>query len=71
MTYGRPVIAMSSWTEDSSLISRAKLAADFYLQMPFKIDAFLEAFEKCLEMLVNIYFVITPIHITDSPYLRT
>ena len=50
-TYGRPVIAMSSWTEDSSLISRAKLAADFYLQMPFKIDAFLEAFEKCLEML--------------------
>ena len=51
MTYGRPVIALSAWKEDSSLIARAKLAADFYLQMPCKIDAFVEAFEKCLEML--------------------
>lgn len=51
MTYGRPVIALSAWKEDSSLIARAKLAADFYLQMPCKIDAFMDAFEKCLEML--------------------
>jgi hypothetical protein len=50
-TYGRPVIALSGWTEDSPLIARAKLAADFYLPMPFEIDAFTEAFEKCLEML--------------------
>ena len=51
MTYGRPVIALSAWEEDSSLIARAKLVADFYLQMPFKTDAFMDAFEKCLEML--------------------
>ncbi len=49
-TYGRPVIALSGWEEDSSLIVRAKLAADFYLQLPFKVNAFMEAFEKCLEM---------------------
>jgi hypothetical protein len=47
-TYGRPVIVSSGY---SSLIARAKLAADFYLQLPFKVDAFMEAFEKCLEML--------------------
>ena len=51
MTYGRPVIALSGLKEDSALIARAKLAADFYFKMPFKIDAFIEAFEKCLEML--------------------
>jgi hypothetical protein len=50
-TYGRPVIVSSGWEENSSLIARAKLAADFYLQLPFKVDAFMEAFEKCLEML--------------------
>lgn len=47
-TYGRPVIALSGWREDSSLIARAKLAADFYFPMPFKTDAFMDAFEKCL-----------------------
>ena len=50
-TYGRPVIALSGWEEDSSLTARAKLAADFYFHLPFKVDAFMEAFEKCLEML--------------------
>jgi len=53
--YGTPVIAMSGWSEDSSpmpnLVSNAKLAADIYLQMPFKMDALLNAFEKCLGML--------------------
>jgi hypothetical protein len=50
-TYGKPVIALSTWEENSSIITRAKLIADFYLQMPFKIDAFMDAFEKCLNML--------------------
>lgn len=50
-TRGRPVIAMCGWEEDSSLIKRAKLAADFYFSMPCKADALIEAFEKCLEML--------------------
>ncbi len=51
MTCGRPVIALSTWKEDHSLVARAKLAADFYLQMPFNMDAFIETFKKCLEML--------------------
>ena len=50
-TYGRPVIVLSSLKEKSFIVTRAKLIADFYFQMPFKIDAFLEAFDKCLEML--------------------
>ena len=50
-TYGRPVIALSGLSENSSLVARAKLAADFYFQLPVKVDAFTEAFEKCLEML--------------------
>jgi len=51
MTYGRPMIALSGLKEDSFLIARAKLVADFYLQLPVKLDVFREAFENCLEML--------------------
>ena len=36
---------------DSSLIARAKLAADFFFPLPFETDAFRKAFEKCLTML--------------------
>ena len=49
-TYGRPVIAMSGYKEHPA-VAKAKLAADFYFHLPFKMDAFIEAFEKCLEML--------------------
>jgi hypothetical protein len=51
MTYGRPMLALSGLKQDSFLIARAKLVADFYLPIPVKRDAFREAFENCLEML--------------------
>jgi DNA-binding NarL/FixJ family response regulator len=55
MAYGRPVIALSAFTEkDCPVIARVKLAADFYFQMPYEADAFQEAFEKCLEMLQSL-----------------
>ena len=50
--YGRPVIAFSVLIEeDYPVIAKIKLATDFYYQMPFDLDTFKEAFEKCLEML--------------------
>ncbi len=53
-TYGRPIIALSGLKEDSSLIARTKLVADFYLQLPFKNDALKEVFEKCLEIITSV-----------------
>jgi len=50
-TYGKPVIALSGWLEDSSYIARAKLAADFFLPLGFKGDAFEEVLKKCFDML--------------------
>lgn len=52
-TYGGPVIALSGWTEDSSIVARAKTVADFFFPLPFKTDAFMEAIEKCLDMLTE------------------
>ncbi len=52
-TYGRPVISLSGLIEDSSLIARAKLSADFFFPLPFEPDAFMEAIEKCLDMLTE------------------
>lgn len=50
--HGRPVIALSGLGENySSLIAKAKLAADFYFPLPFETDAFMKAIEKCLTML--------------------
>jgi hypothetical protein len=49
--YKRPVIALSSWLEDTALVEKTKEAADFFFSMPFKIDAFKEAVEKCLQRL--------------------
>ena len=45
------MIALSGWTKDSSLIARAKLAADFFFPLPFEPDAFREAIKKCFDML--------------------
>lgn len=56
-TYGKPVIVLSGWTKDSSLIARAKLAADFFFPLPFELDAFREAIEKCFDMLPRFYEV--------------
>ena len=50
-TYGRPVICLSGLSENSSLVTRAKLIADFYNRIPLERDAFLEAFDKCVKML--------------------
>ena len=50
--YGKPVIAFCAYTEeDCPVIAKVKLAADFYFQLPFNVETFMEAFEKCLEML--------------------
>lgn len=49
-TYGRPVIGLSGWLEDS-YVMRAKQAADFFFPLPAKLVDLMEAFEKCLSML--------------------
>lgn len=53
-TYGKPVIALlssSTCLEHPSYVTKAKIAADFFFQMPFKLDAFRYAIEKCFDML--------------------
>jgi hypothetical protein len=50
--YEKPVIVLSGPLDDySSLITKAKLAADFFFLLPFKVAAFLETIEKCFGML--------------------
>ena len=51
--YGKPVIVLSGRLDDySSLLTKVKLAADFFFfLLPFKLTAFLEAIEKCFDML--------------------
>ena len=50
--YGRPVIVLTGLTtRHSSLMAKAKLAADFFFPIPFQPVAFMEAFQRCLEML--------------------
>ena len=50
--YEKPVIVLSGPLEDySSLLTKAKLAADFFFLLPFKLAAFLQAIEKCFAML--------------------
>lgn len=49
--YGKPVIALLGWREDSSVIERAKIFADFFFFIPFEFDLFKDAIEKCFEML--------------------
>jgi hypothetical protein len=50
--YGKPVIVLSGRLDDySSFLTKAKLASDFFFLMPFKLDAFLLAIEKCFDML--------------------
>ncbi len=51
-TYGRPVIVLSGLGENySSLIARAELAADFFFPLPCAPVVFMEAIEKCCNML--------------------
>jgi hypothetical protein len=50
--YEKPVIVLSGPLEDySSLLTKAKLAADFFFLLPFKVAAFLEAIEVCFDTL--------------------
>jgi hypothetical protein len=49
--YGRPVIALSDWTEDLSQIERVESIADFFLPIPFEQSDFIEAIEGSFDML--------------------
>jgi hypothetical protein len=50
--YEKPVIVLSGPLDDySSLVTKAKLAADFFFLLPFKAADFLETIEKCFGML--------------------
>jgi hypothetical protein len=52
--YHVPIIALSGLS-DPSLVMRSKIAgADFFFPMPFKPDTFMEAIEKCLDMLPGV-----------------
>jgi hypothetical protein len=49
--YGRPVIALSGWTDDFSLIERVEEITDFFLPLPFEPSDFMEAVEESFDML--------------------
>ena len=49
---GSPVITFSgSRLDDHSFVERVKETADFFFPLPWKLDVFKEAFNKCLDML--------------------
>ena len=50
-TYGKPVIALSGFHGDP-YATKAKQATDFFFPQPAKLDDLMEAFEKCLSMLL-------------------
>jgi tetratricopeptide (TPR) repeat protein len=49
--YEKPLIVLSDRIEDPSLIDRAKLAADFFFQLPFNPDDFKKAIKKSFDLL--------------------
>jgi len=49
--YSKPLIAISGWKEDPFLIEKVKTTADFFFTIPFELDAFMKAVEKCMEMI--------------------
>ena len=51
-TWGSPIITFSGYrSDDHSFVERVKKTADFFFPLPFKVDVFKEAFNKCLDML--------------------
>jgi hypothetical protein len=52
-TYGRPVIVLSGIKDEegSSIVARAKIVGDFFFPLPFETDVFIQAIEKCVNML--------------------
>lgn len=69
-TYGRPVIVLSGLGENySSLIARAKIAADFFFPLPCAPVAFMEAIEKCLPEMADFRGIISlllPYYLDES-----
>jgi DNA-binding response OmpR family regulator len=51
--FRKPVIALSGFNADSPIVQKAKANADFFFEMPFKIEDFLAAFRTCLKMSIN------------------
>ena len=51
--YHIPVIAMSGWLDDSLIIEKAKREADFFFEMPFKLEDFMAAFRICLDRFIG------------------
>ena len=50
-TYGRPIIGLFGLPDDPSFKARAEAAgADFVFKIPFKIQPFLTAFQRCIAM---------------------
>ncbi|RLC14087.1 MAG: hypothetical protein DRH93_21160 [Deltaproteobacteria bacterium] len=50
MTYEKPVITLCGWDHNESVIARTKLISNFFL-LPYKFEAIMEAFKKCLDKL--------------------
>nr|MDA3790917.1 hypothetical protein [Desulfobacula sp.] len=51
LEHRKPVIALLAWMENASVIERAKISADHFFFCPPNVEAFMDAFEKCLDML--------------------
>ena len=51
-TWGSPIITFSGYrSDDHSFVERVKENADFFFPLPWELDVFKEAFNKCLDML--------------------
>jgi len=49
--YQKPIIALSGWSDNSTLSDEVKYLSDFFFLLPFEPDSLGEAIEKCLNIL--------------------
>lgn len=47
-SYRKPIICLSGWKKDPDIKEKAKANSDFYLDMPFKIEALKKAIKGCI-----------------------
>lgn len=47
--FRKPVIALSGFNDASPIVQKAKTNADFFFEMPFKLEDFMAAFRTCLD----------------------
>jgi hypothetical protein len=46
--YKKPVISLSGWLDNTSLVEKTNKSVDFFFPLPFRVDEFKVAIKRCL-----------------------